>query len=206
MWKNTYLKGKTMVQELEIEFKNVVTKEQYENLLGKFHVTEEMIVRQTNHYFDTKDFHLKKLFSGLRIRETQSKIVCTLKERTAENIHLETTDLLTKEQAELMLLGNGFFAESVKAKLLELAIPTEQLSVFGTLTTDRVELSYKGGTIVFDHSFYLNCDDFEVEYETDEENLGKEIFDSFLNENNIPKVTADKKIARFMNALNRQKG
>lgn len=195
-----------MAQELEIEFKNVLTKEQYENLLTKFEVTDEMIIRQTNHYFDTKDFHLKELSSGLRIRETKERIVCTLKERTAKNTHLETTDIITKEQADLMLSGNGFFAESVKAKLLQLNVPVEQLRVFGTLTTDRVELSYKGGTIVFDHSFYLNCDDYEVEYETDEENLGQEIFNNFLNENNIPKATADKKIARFMNALKRQKG
>ncbi|QCR34412.1 CYTH domain-containing protein [Lysinibacillus sp. SGAir0095] len=195
-----------MAQELEIEFKNVLTKQQYENLLKKYHVTEEMIVRQRNHYFDTKDFHLKKLFSGLRIRETKKRIVCTLKERTSANIHLETTDELSKEQAELMLSGKGFFAESVQAKLLQLEIPIAELRVFGTLTTDRVELSYKGGTIVFDHSFYLNCDDYEVEYETDEESLGKEIFEDFLKENAIPKQVADKKIARFMNALKKEKG
>ena len=195
-----------MAQELEIEFKNILTKEQYENLLKKFQVANEMIVRQTNHYFDTKDFHLKKLFSGLRIRETKDKIVCTLKERTAKNTHLETTNVLTREQAALMLSGNGFFAESVKARLLDLQVPVEALHVFGTLTTDRVELSYKGGTIVFDHSFYLNCDDYEVEYETDEENLGLEIFEDFLKENDIPKQVAQKKIARFMNALKKEKG
>lgn len=195
-----------MAQELEIEFKNILTKEQYESLLQKFQVSDEMILRQTNHYFDTKDFHLKKLSSGLRIRETKDHVVCTLKERTAANTHLETTDNISREQADLMLKGNGFFAESVKARLLQLAIPIEQLGVFGSLTTDRVELTYKGGTIVFDHSFYLNCDDYEVEYESYEESLGKEIFNNFLQENNIPKQTADKKIARFMNALKSMKG
>ncbi|MCM3386543.1 CYTH domain-containing protein [Ureibacillus chungkukjangi] len=195
-----------MAQELEIEFKNILTKQQYENLIKKFQVTDEMIIRQTNHYFDTMDFHLKKLFSGLRIRETKKRIVCTLKERTAENTHLETTDEISKEQADSMLAGKGFFAESVKAKLLLLGVQVDQLKVFGTLTTDRVELSYKGGTIVFDHSFYLNCDDYEVEYETDEESLGKEIFEQFLKDNNIPKQVADKKIARFMNALKLERG
>ncbi|WP_404427612.1 CYTH domain-containing protein [Ureibacillus chungkukjangi] len=199
-------KEKTMAQELEIEFKNVLTKQQYENLIKKFQVTDEMIIRQTNHYFDTTDFHLKKLLSGLRIRETKKRIVCTLKERTAENTHLETTDEISKEQADSMLAGKGFFAESVKAKLLLLGVQVDQLKVFGTLTTDRVELSYKGGTIVFDHSFYLNCDDYEVEYETDEESLGKEIFEQFLKDNNIPKQVADKKIARFMNALKLERG
>lgn len=195
-----------MTQELEIEFKNVLTKQQYETLLKKFQVSDEMILHQTNHYFDTKEFRLKELFSGLRIRETNEKIVCTLKERTATNTHLETTDVITKEQADLMLLGRGFFADSVKTRLSQLGVPVEHLQHFGTLSTDRVELSYKGGTIVFDHSFYLNCDDYEVEYETNEEILGQEVFENFLKENDIPQKAADKKIARFMNALKMEKG
>lgn len=195
-----------MTQEYEIEFKNVLTKEQYERLLKKFQVEEEMIVRQTNHYFDTADLQLKALSSGLRIRETNDKIVCTLKEKTGLNIHLETTDEITNEEAKLMLTGNGFFAEQVREKLVQLNIPIHQLSVFGTLTTDRVELSYKGGTLVFDHSFYLQCDDYEVEYETDNELEGNKIFKEFLIENELIIQVADKKIARFMQALNNEKG
>lgn len=206
MWKIHAKVGKMMTQELEIEFKNVLTKQQYETLLKKFQVSDEMILHQTNHYFDTKEFRLKELFSGLRIRETNEKIVCTLKERTATNTHLETTDVITKEQADLMLLGRGFFADSVKTRLSQLGVPVEHLQHFGTLSTDRVELSYKGGTIVFDHSFYLNCDDYEVEYETNEEILGQEVFENFLKENDIPQKAADKKIARFMNALKMEKG
>ncbi|RHW39858.1 CYTH domain-containing protein [Lysinibacillus yapensis] len=195
-----------MPQEIEIEFKNSLTKEQYELLLRKFDVKDEMIVRQTNHYFDTPEFHLKALWSGLRIRETSSKIVCTLKEKTADHTHLETTDVLTEEQAQLMLSGEAFLANTVKEKLMKLEVPIEKLSVFGSLTTDRVELPYKGGTLVLDHSFYLNQDDYEVEYETNEEHTGKEIFDQFLKENKIPTQIADKKIARFMKALKSEKG
>lgn len=195
-----------MTQELEIEFKNVLTKEQYDFLLKEFNVNDIMIVRQTNHYFDTPQMALKSLSSGLRIRETNDKIVCTLKEKASENIHIETTDVLTKEQAELMLAGLNFFAPRVKERLIQLNISIEQLHVFGTLTTDRVELDYKGGTIVFDHSFYLQRDDYEVEYETSNEIEGKKIFDDFLNEYQIEKQIADKKIARFMKALKDKKG
>lgn len=190
-----------MSQELEIEFKNVLTKEQYESLLKEFQISKDMIIRQTNHYFDTPTFSLKSLSSGLRIRETYEQIVCTLKEKTSANIHLETTDILTAEQAKQMLAGEGFFAQTVKDKLIQLQIPLEELHVFGSLTTDRVEIPYKGGTIVFDHSFYLQCEDYEVEYEASNETLGKEIFEQFLTEHHITKQVADKKIARFMSAL-----
>lgn len=195
-----------MTQEIEIEFKNVLTKEQYDFLLEQFGVDDKLIVRQTNHYFDTPQMTLKSLSSGLRIREIKDKIVCTLKEKASENIHIETTDVLTKEQAELMLAGLNFFAPKVKERLIQLNISIEQLHVFGTLITDRVELDYKGGTIVFDHSFYLQRDDYEVEYETSNESEGNKIFDEFLKEFQIEKRIADKKIARFMKALNEKKG
>lgn len=194
-----------MNEQYEIEFKNVLTKEQYQQLLHEFAVKEENIVHQTNHYFDTDKWHLKQLSSGLRIRETKDKIVCTLKVKTDEHTHLETTDTLTKDERDDMLNCRGFYAPTVKAKLVSLQVPIERLRVFGSLSTDRVELPYKGGLLVFDHSFYLDRDDYEVEYEANDAQLGKEIFLQFLNEHNISIQVADKKIARFMKAL-KEKG
>ncbi|MBM7607907.1 uncharacterized protein YjbK [Lysinibacillus composti] len=194
-----------MSQEIEIEFKNNLTKKQYEELLSSFHIADEMILRQTNHYFDTPTWHLKNQASGLRIRETKEKIVCTLKEKTSKHTHLETTDVLTKEQADSMLNGNAFLAPTVKEKLIQIKVPIDQLAVFGSLTTDRVEIPYMGGTLVFDHSFYLNRDDYEVEYEANDEKIGAQIFEEFLKKFNIEKQIADKKIARFMQALNAER-
>lgn len=195
-----------MSQEIEIEFKNILTKQQYEHLLQSFQIQDEMIIRQTNHYFDTPNWHLKKLSSGLRIRETKKRIVCTLKERTSQNIHLETTDIITKQQADMILQGTAFAAQSVKEKLHQLQVPIDELQLIGSLTTDRVEIPYMEGTLVFDHSFYLNNEDYEVEYETNNEKLGKEIFNQFLQKFKIEKNVADKKIARFTKALNKEKG
>ncbi|MFJ8234582.1 CYTH domain-containing protein [Ureibacillus sp. NPDC094379] len=194
-----------MSQEIEIEFKNNLTKKQYEELLSSFHIADEMILRQTNHYFDTPTWNLKNQASGLRIRETKERIVCTLKEKTSKHTHLETTDVLTKEQADSMLNGKAFLAPTVKEKLIQIKVPIDQLSVFGSLTTDRVEIPYMGGTLVFDHSFYLNRDDYEVEYETNDEKIGALIFEEFLKKFNIEKQIADKKIARFMQALNAER-
>ncbi|BDH60897.1 CYTH domain-containing protein [Lysinibacillus sp. PLM2] len=195
-----------MTQEIEIEFKNLLTKEQYEMLLKEFDINDSKIIRQTNHYFDTPDWHLKTLHAGLRIRETKSSIVCTLKEKTAKNTHLETTEPLTSKEAEMMLCGQRFYAPSIQRKLLNLNVPVDELRVFGSLTTDRVELPYKGGILVLDHSFYLNCDDYEVEYEADDENTGAKVFNKFLTDFQIEKRVTDKKIARFMKALNAKKG
>ena len=195
-----------MTQEIEIEFKNMLTKEQYDSLLKTFHIKEQNIVRQTNHYFDTDELHLKSLSSGLRIRETKDRIVCTLKEKLANNTHLETTEEITAVQAKEILCGREFSAQLVAEKLNRLQVPIEQLKLIGSLTTDRAEIAYKGGTLVLDHSFYLQCDDYEVEYETENETIGKNLFYELLTEHHIPIKNADKKIARFMNALNAKKG
>lgn len=102
--------------------------------------------------------------------------------------------------------GKGIPAYSVNERLALFKIPVADLQCYGTLTTDRVEIPYKGGLLVFDHSFYLLCDDYEVEYETHDEAVGKQIFSEFLAHHEIEPQPAQKKIVRFMTALNNQKG
>ncbi|MEK4424185.1 CYTH domain-containing protein [Solibacillus sp. FSL K6-1523] len=195
-----------MSQQIEIEFKNLLTKEQYERLLLEFSVEATQIERQVNHYFDTPEQHLKNLHSGLRIRTVSENIECTLKEKTAEHQHLETTEQLNTKQAEQMLAGQSLPAPSIRERLQDLQVPLQDLQCFGTLTTDRVELPYEGGLLVFDHSFYLHCEDYEVEYETNDEAFGKNIFSQFLLKYDIKPQPTPKKIARFMTALHHQKG
>ncbi|WP_155592030.1 CYTH domain-containing protein [Lysinibacillus cavernae] len=193
-----------MTQEIEIEFKNLLTKQQYEQLLQDFHISQNAIHRQTNHYFDTPTQAIRKLQSGLRIRQIGDYYECTLKEKNAEHAHLETTDQLTVAQAQKMLDGEGFYAQEVAKRLAIHSIPLEQLRVFGSLTTDRAEIPYKEGLLVFDHSYYLQCDDYEVEYESKDAIKGNTIFDEFLHQYGIKKQETDKKIARFMKVLQAQ--
>ena len=101
--------------------------------------------------------------------------------KNAEHAHLETTDKITAIEAQQMLEGKGFYAQEVAKRLALHHIPLEQLHVFGSLTTDRVEIPYKEGLLVFDHSFYLQCDDYEVEYEAKDAIKGNIIFDGFYN-------------------------
>lgn len=195
-----------MTQHIEIEFKNILTKTQYEQLLQAFSIQPEQIIRQVNHYFDTPAHHLKQIRSALRIREFEKSIELTLKEKASEHQHLETTDELTREKADQMLAGEAIPAGAVRERLTLFNIPLNELTCFGSLTTDRVEIPYKGGLLVFDHSFYLHSDDYEVEYETNDETIGQKIFSSFLAQYAIEPQPAQKKIVRFMMALNNQKG
>ena len=195
-----------MTQHIEIEFKNMLTKIQYEQLLQAFSIETDQIIRQVNHYFDTPTGHLKSVQSALRIREVGETIECTLKEKTSKHQHLETTNELSRDEADQMLAGKVVPTGTVRERLTLFGIPLGELSCYGSLTTDRVEIPYKGGLLVFDHSFYLHSDDYEVEYETNDETIGQTIFSSFLAQYAIEPQPAQKKIVRFMMALNNQKG
>lgn len=189
------------MQHIEIEFKNLLTKEEYEHLLNYFRVKPIQIIPQANHYFETPEGHLKKAMSGLRIRQIGDYYECTLKEKSSEHGHLETTVEITKEQADTVLTTGRFPFHEITSRLEAIDVPLNDLHLFGSLQTDRVELPYKGGLLVLDHSKYLQQEDYEVEYETSDEKEGVLLFQHFLETHHIPQRPTDKKIARFMKAL-----
>ena len=192
-----------MTKELEIEYKNMLTKEEYLRLLKSFTITEEKIKTQVNHYFDTEDFKLKGKQCALRIREKNGQYECTLKTPAPEG-NFEITDLLEASQAEKMINGGSFQTVEVETALKELGIASQELKLFGSLTTHRTEFPYKDGLLVLDHSEYGQTDDYEVEFEVQNAKLGQKQFLAFLKKHQIPQRPADKKIARFMEAVHRK--
>ncbi|MEZ0482426.1 CYTH domain-containing protein [Planococcus sp. SSTMD024] len=185
-----------MTKELEIEFKNMLTKDEYNKLIEE-QKTEP--ISQTNHYFDTADFRLRGQKAALRLRSIGSRFECTLKTPAASG-NYETTDALTQEQASAMLELGQFNAPEVSVELERLGVSPADLVPIGSLTTHRVETAYEGGLLVLDHSEYLGVEDYELEYEVTDEAAGKRKFLSLLEEKQIPVRPADKKIARFMKA------
>jgi uncharacterized protein YjbK len=190
-------------QEIEIEFKNLLTKEEYFSLLNYFKIDESLFTFQENHYFDTNNFALKDRQSALRIRSKQDTYTLTLKTPLEEGL-LETNQTLQKEEAEALLNDGVFPFGEVNNTLQSLGIPTKQLHYFGTLTTKRAEIEYKNGLLVFDASFYMNVEDYELEYEVKDYNAGQKRFLSLLEERNIPTRKTENKVKRFYNAKLRQ--
>lgn len=188
-----------MTKELEIEFKNLLTEEEYRKLLASFGYKADDAVTQTNHYFDTADFQLRSQKSALRIRHKGETYECTLK-IPADHGNYEITDALAPQQAEDMLAKRSFPAEEVREVLKEIEIAPETLALLGSLTTHRIEFPYNNGLLVLDHSEYLGIEDFEIEYEVDDFHIGKQKFEKLLEDLNIPSRKTNKKIARFMNA------
>lgn len=183
-----------MSQEIEIEFKNMLTKEEFHRLCESFAITT--FIEQVNHYFETSSFSLKEKSSALRIREKNGAYTITLKQPAVTGL-LETHQTVTKQEAEWMMETGTMIPGAVYDQLLLLDIPVEQLQYYGSLTTQRAEMLYENGTLVFDHSFYFHHDDYELEYEVQTEETGKKSFLHLLAQYNIPVRPTKNKVQRF---------
>src|SRR5699024_2293642 len=98
------LEASYMSQEIEIEYKNLLTKQEFDYLLGHFPFPQNS-QKQTNFYFETENFSLKENGAALRIREKDGHYRLTLKEPHPDGL-LETHDPLTEAEAMNWLQGN----------------------------------------------------------------------------------------------------
>ncbi|TYS15817.1 CYTH domain-containing protein [Rossellomorea vietnamensis] len=189
-----------MPEELEIEFKNMLTQGEFNCIKKHFSFTDKDFTLQKNHYFDTLANDLREKQCALRIREKNGKFEFTLKQ-PADGGLLETNQTITEHESSKMLAEGFIPPGEVESALKKLGIETKKFLHFGTLSTKRAESRYKDGLMVLDYSFYLNNEDFELEYEVNDRESGQEKFFDFLKTMNIPIRHADNKIKRFLRAV-----
>ena len=184
-----------MSTNLEIEFKNMLSESEYEQLLNHFSISEEQIWTQKNVYFDTKAFDLKRQKAALRVRIKNNTYELTLKTQAEVGL-LETNQIITKADYKTLKHDHCLVHGPVYEALMELGINLNDLRVITDLTTKRAEVNYKDGLLVLDKSFYGEVIDFELEYEVKDYDKGLNIFNELLAKHNIPTRPAQNKIKR----------
>ena len=186
-----------MTIQKEIEFKNLLEKEEFDRLCLGFGLSTKNFHSQTNTYFDTIDFQLRNAMMGFRLRVVGDRNELTLK-APGENIHtmLETTCKISANERE-QILHTGSIQVSMYEEFHQLP---DELQAFGTLHTERAETPYQDGLLVLDRSHYLGHTDFEMEFEVTDLERGQQSFMDLLENYKIPKRLTAKKIARFMKA------
>ena len=65
------------MREIEIEFKNLLTKDQYASLFEKYDLKNSEEIINKNFYYDDADESFKKIGAALRIRYTNKKTEMT---------------------------------------------------------------------------------------------------------------------------------
>ena len=186
-----------MSVQKEIEFKNLLEKEEFDRLCIGFDLSSQDFRSQVNTYFDTIDFQLREAMMGFRLRVVGERNELTLK-APGENIHtmIETTRYISANERD-QILRSGSIHASIYEEFNQLP---EALHAFGSIHTQRAEVPYQEGLLVLDHSAYLGQTDFEVEFEVNDLEKGQQSFLMLLETYQIPKRVTPKKIARFMKA------
>lgn len=184
-------------EEIEIEFKSMLTQNEYEELLRYYNVTDDQFVIQTNLYFDTADFQLKNHGMGLRIRRFDTKAEATLKIPQSVGL-LEVTDALTITEVEQAINKKQFAsgAAEILARLKQLNISLLDLSLIGKLITKRSEFTIPEGKLALDESWYGQQHDFELELEVSDSSYGGKDFNQLLKKFDLPYRKTQNKIAR----------
>jgi adenylate cyclase len=185
------------MNHLEIEYKTLLDKEEYQSLLPLFADTE--LVVQTNHYIDTPDQLIRKEKMALRVRTFTDQAELTLKVPEAVG-HFEYNQDLSPEETEAILQHQQFPDGEIKNLLISKEIPVEQLAVWGSLTTERFEKETAAGLVALDHSLYLDTEDYELEIEVETAEQ-EENFHQFIKEHGIVYKAAKNKIARLAERL-----
>jgi uncharacterized protein YjbK len=193
-----------LAQEIEIEFKTVLTYKEFVRLKQGLPFPKQPI-KQTNYYFETKNFDLKKCGSALRIRKKGLSYTLTLKEPHREGI-LETHDILTEHEF------NGWIANQMSPKqhtahqLSKMGIDVKKLIYYGSLQTDR--FTFEKGDIQYflDKSDYHQQTDYEFELEAGTYATGREAFQQALQKFQIREREPVTKIARYFGSLPNVRG
>lgn len=190
-----------MREEIEIEFKSMLTQSEYEHVFRFYQLSPSQTIKQTNLYYDTVDWQLKENHMGLRIRQFDKHAEATLKVPQAVGL-LEVTDSLTTEQVEVALTKHrfAFEAKEILQRLDLLNINFNELRLIGKLTTQRGELNIPEGKLALDESWYSGQHDFELELEVPNEQFSLQDFKQFLHKFDLPYRATQNKIARAVAA------
>lgn len=180
------------MKEIEIEYKQLLSKEQY-NLIKSFMLKNNVIpFIHENYYFDSKDFKLKKENKALRIRKIDDSYEACLKQKRKYDL-IEDNIALTKEEAFKILKEPNLLSKYYNIDF--------NIILLGSLKTKRYEYQLKEGLICLDKSNYLDNEDYEIEFEAIDYNQ-KNRFIDFLKMFEIEfKENKKSKIARFSDLL-----
>lgn len=198
-----------MAYEKEFEAKSLLSEAEYFKLLDRFEVNSADAKLQANYYLDTDDALFKNLGGALRIRQTASHAVMTLKIKQ-DDYHDEWTIPLSNQQLTefLELIGNhqGLIPPPKMQEIFkELEVDFAEFPIIvhpiAILKTWRVEIPISNDLVVLDKSEYHGQTDYEIEIESHSLKQAQNLMENILTAENIPYRFSMPKIARAIQAL-----
>lgn len=188
-----------MQKHLEIEFKQLLSKEEYLTILHDFKKCETKGYHQINYYLETKNHTLHQHHYALRIRYKDQRYELTLK-RPYKQGRMEYNAYITHEQF-INIKDHGDLKHPILQSIKDEGIDLSTLYCPCFLETSRIDIPYLGGLLSLDHNHYLNQEDYEIEYEHDDFKQGQAHFIALLEKYNIaPSPSTPSKTQRAFQA------
>ena len=159
-----------MNHNIEKEYKVLVSKEQFYKLFNLYEALE--LRKQTNVYYDTKDFSIRKHHGSMRIRDVAGKHIFTLKMHSDTGL-LEFEKEVLKNSVEVLLDEEI----SVLLKEYDLHGPFYEIT---SLSTQRAVYFNGYAELCFDINTYNGIIDYEIEYEYKKDHDGLLTFQNIL--------------------------
>ena len=187
--------------EIEKEFKNLLTKEQYDALVNDYKEVFTKDVTQTNSYYDYEGL-LQEHKMALRIRIVEGKETgeITLKIPQSSLEVLEYTEVLPIDILNAYNHDKQFaLPTSLQETLENKGITLQTVNQTALLTTHRLEGGLSENEwLVLDESHYNGKVDYEMEMEVRSLELGEPVFLGILETYQIERRQAESKIKRAL--------
>ena len=187
--------------EIEKEFKNLLTKAQYEAIADDYQSVFTKDVTQTNSYYDYEGL-LQQHKMALRIRIVEGKETgeITLKIPQSSLEVLEYTEVLPVDILNAYNHDKQFtLPTSLQEALENKGVTLQTVNQTALLTTHRLEGALSENEwLVLDESHYNGKVDYEMEMEVRSLELGEPVFLGILEEYKIERRQAESKIKRAL--------
>lgn len=161
-----------MNEHIEIEYKILLTKDIFLQILKQYQSQIQNDYIQINHYLTHPLLQQKKYM--LRIREKNNTFELTLK-RPTNNHRLETNIMITAQERDKIFQHIPISNEIIDILTKENINPLELQNQF-SLTTHRYDIILPEGTLSLDDNVYLDQHDYELEFEVNDEKSGYQKF------------------------------
>jgi len=189
-----------MPYNLEIEFKNLLSKDSFYKLTSVFNLQPKDFILQKNTYFDFNEILADQLMA-LRIREKRGEFTITLKQKAVQSQHaqIEITEPFEYKIEDVIHRPSEVLPKAIMNHLAMEQITLDSLQVIGNIETLRKEIEYQNGILCLDYNRFDNeTEDYELEFEYESITDGETIFDNFLLQQNIPRKPTKNKIQRML--------
>lgn len=176
-----------MKTNLEIEYKSLINKKEYQRFLDYFEFSREII--QTNVYFDTPDSKLYNQKMMCRIRIIEGAFEFTLKVPQSDGVM----------EFEVNLDQLSLDHPAIKDHFCALGIDVLELSETCRSTTHRRIFVDEYGEWCLDDNAFNNHRDFEIEYELHEAN--EKAYPHFVDTLQLLNIEFKKADPKYIRAL-----